>query len=63
MFVLNGFCRKEGDMEQNFSSGETELALHVAKIWQKLGWQPRLKHYDGSGVHFVNFNPPLRKAA
>lgn len=63
MFVLNGWCQKEGEMEQNFSSGETELALHIARIWKKLGWRPVLKQYTSRGAHIVHLNTPLRLAA
>jgi hypothetical protein len=63
MYVLNGWNRKDGEMDQYFTSGEGETAVAIAKIWLHLGWKPVLKSYVG-GVHIVNINPiPLRKAA
>lgn len=63
MYVLNGWNRKDGEMEQYFTSGEGETAVAIARIWDRVGWYPVLKSYVG-GIHLVPLYPlPLRKAA
>lgn len=62
MYVLNGCNRKDGKLEQNFTSREGETAIAIARIWLSKGWRPVLKSYVG-GVHFVPLYVPLRKAA
>jgi len=63
MYVLNGWNRKDGELEQFFTDGEGVTAIAIARIWDKIGWKPLLKSYSG-GIHLVPFYPlPLRKAA
>jgi hypothetical protein len=63
MYVLNGWNRKDGELEQFFTAGEGETAIAIARIWDKIGWKPLLKSYN-DGIHLVPFYPlPLRKAA
>lgn len=62
MYVLNGWNRRDGELEQFFTSGEGETALAIAQIWLRKGWRPVLKSYVG-GIHLVPLSVPLRKAA
>lgn len=62
MYVLNGWNRKDGELEQNFTRNEGETAIAIARIWERKGWNPVLKSYVG-GIHLVPLSVPLRKAA
>lgn len=62
MYVLNGWNRKDGELEQNFTSNEGETAIAIARIWLSNGWRPVLKSYV-NGIHLVPLSVPLRKAA
>jgi len=53
MYVLNGWNRKDGELEQLFTSSEGETAIAISRIWQRLGWCPTLKSYVGE-IHLVN---------
>jgi hypothetical protein len=62
MYVLNGWNRRDGELEQNFTKNEGETAIAIARIWLNKGWSPVLKSYVG-GIHLVSLSVPLRKAA
>ena len=62
MYVLNGWNRRDGEMEQYFTRNEGETAIAIARIWLNKGWRPVLKSYVG-GIHIVSLSVPLRKAA
>lgn len=63
MYVLNGWNRKEGELEQFFTLNEREAAIAIGRSWHNLGWTPTLKCYR-NGCHIVNLYPlPLRLAA
>lgn len=63
MFVLTGWNRAEGELEQSFSFKEEELALCIARAWAKAGWLPCLKCWTGGSIYLVSLNPSIRKAA
>lgn len=65
LYGLRGTHPVEGELYQEFTQGERETAVAIARIWHDRGWKPRLidRHWHSCRISALNTLIGQRKAA